>query len=97
MAIIRFFKMAAAAILDFSTFKFLAVRRCKSAELRHRAKFGGNQPKRGQDMAIFQDGGRPPSWICYVEGSVHKGSTSIYFRFWVFYTIRKISTSPTSL
>jgi len=32
-----------------------------------------------------------------IEGSVHKGSISIYFRFWVFYTIRKISTSPTSL
>jgi len=35
--------------------------------------------------------------IQHVEGSVHKGSISIYFRFSVFYTIRQISTSPTSL
>jgi len=33
----------------------------------------------------------------HVKGSVHKGSISIYFRFWYFYTIRQISTSPTSL
>ena len=33
----------------------------------------------------------------HIEGSVHKGSISIYFRFWDFYTIRQISTSPTSL
>jgi len=33
----------------------------------------------------------------YIEGSVHKGSISIYFRFWDFYTMRQISTSPTSL
>jgi len=29
----------------------------------------------------------------HIEGSVHKGSISIYFRFWDFYTIRWISTS----
>jgi len=33
----------------------------------------------------------------HFEGSVHKGSISFYFRFWVFYTIRQISTSPTRL
>jgi len=30
---------------------------------------GRNRSKRGRDMAIFrffQDGGHPPSWICYV-------------------------------
>jgi len=58
MAIFRFFKMAAAAILDFSNFKFLTVARLKRAELRRRAKLGGNPSKRGRDMAIFQDGGR---------------------------------------
>jgi len=39
MAIFRFFKMAAAAILDFSNFKFLTVGRPKRAELRRRAVF----------------------------------------------------------
>ena len=54
MAIFRFFKMAAAAILDFSNFKFLTVGRLKRAELRRRVKFGGNRSKYGRDMAIFR-------------------------------------------
>ena len=57
MAIFRFFRMAAAAILDFSNLKFLMVGRLKRAELRRLAKFGRNRSKRGRDMAIFQDGG----------------------------------------
>ena len=66
---IRFFKMAAAAILDFSNFKFLTIGRLKMAELRRHAKFGRNWSIHGRDIPIFrffQDGGRPPSWICYV-------------------------------
>ena len=63
MADFRFFKMAAAAILDFRNFKFLTVRTLKRVELRPHAKFCRNGSKRGWDMAIFQDGGRPPSWI----------------------------------
>ena len=40
MAIIRFFKMAAAAILDlFEKFKFLTVGAVKMVELHHLAKF----------------------------------------------------------
>ena len=39
MAIIRFFKMAAAAILDFKKFKFLTVGAVKMVELHHLAKF----------------------------------------------------------
>ena len=35
--------------------------------------------------------------VSNIEGSVHRGSISIYFWFWDFYTIRQISTSPTSL
>ena len=53
MAIFRLFNMAAAAILDFSNFKFLMLARRKRAELRRRAKFGRNRSKRGRDMAIF--------------------------------------------
>jgi len=36
-------------------------------KLRHRAKFRGDRFNRCRDMAIFrffEDGGRPPSWIC---------------------------------
>ena len=40
MAIFRFFKMAAAAILDFQNFKFLTVGQLKWAEMRRCAKFG---------------------------------------------------------
>ena len=54
MAIFRFFKMAAAAILDFSNFKFLMVAWLRNAELRLHAKFGRNRSKRGRDMAIFR-------------------------------------------
>ena len=50
MAIFRFFKMAAAAILDFWNFKFLMVGTVKRVELRHHAKFRWNRPKRGQDI-----------------------------------------------
>ena len=38
MAIFRFFKMAASAILDFENFKFLTVRAVKRVELHHHAK-----------------------------------------------------------
>ena len=47
MAIIRFFKMAAVAILDFEKFKFLTVGAVKVVELHHLAKFRQNRPKRG--------------------------------------------------
>ena len=47
MAIIRFFKMAAAAILDFEKFKFLTVGAVKMVELHHLAKFRQNRPKCG--------------------------------------------------
>jgi len=40
MAIFRLFNMVAAAILDFSNFKFLTVERYKGAELRRRVNFG---------------------------------------------------------
>ena len=61
MTIFRFFKMAAAAILDFQNFKLLTVIRLKRVEMRGRAKFGQNRSKCGGDMtdfSIFQDGGR---------------------------------------
>ena len=59
MAIFRFFKMAADAILDFSNFKLLTVGQLKRVEMRRLAKFRQNRSKRGGDMTIFrffQDG-----------------------------------------
>ena len=47
MAIFRFFKMAAVAILDFRNFKFLTVGAVKRVELQHRAKFRQNRPNCG--------------------------------------------------
>ena len=43
MADFRFFKMAAAAILDFGNFEFLTVWTVKMFEVLHRAKFGQNR------------------------------------------------------
>ena len=47
MADFRFFKMAAAAILEFGKFKLLTVRTLNRLELRPRAKFWRNRSKRG--------------------------------------------------
>ena len=47
MADFRFFKMEAAAILDFGNFKFLTVGTFKRVELRLRAKFFRNRSNRG--------------------------------------------------
>ena len=54
MVIFRLFKMAAAAMLDFSNFNFLTVGRLKREELRRRAKFCPNWSNRGRDTAIFR-------------------------------------------
>jgi len=53
MAIFRFFKMAAAAILDFENFTFLILGTVKSAELRHYAQFCRNCSNSGRDITIF--------------------------------------------
>ena len=47
MADFRFFKMAAAATLDFGNFTFLTAGTLKRVELRLRAKFCRNRSKRG--------------------------------------------------
>ena len=82
MVIFRFSKMASAAMLDFSNFKFLTVVRLKRADLRRRAKFCRSRSNRGRDMVIFrffQDGGRPLSWICYVRvWTTHEGHLVIF-------------------
>ena len=65
----KFFKMAAAAILDFWNLKFLTVETLNRVELLHHAKFHRNCSNRGWDMAIFRfSRWRPPqSWICKIS------------------------------
>ena len=54
IAIFWFFKMAAAAILDFQILTVRTVRTVKRVELRNHAKFCRNRLNRGRDMAIFR-------------------------------------------
>ena len=74
--------MAAAAILDFGNFKFLMVGTDKSVKLHHRAKFRQNRSNRCWDITIcqfFQDGGRPPSWICNAcVATTHEGHLVVF-------------------
>jgi len=53
MAIFRFLKMAAAAILDFRNLKFLTVGRLKSVELHRHAKFGPNRSTAAEIWRFF--------------------------------------------
>jgi len=50
--------------------------------MRRRANFCQNRSNRGRDMTIFwffQDGGRPPSWICYVcVRTTHEGHLMVF-------------------
>ena len=76
MAIFRFFKMAAAAILDFWKLKFLTVGTLKRVKLRLHAKFWQNRSNRGWGMTIFRfwRWRPPPSWICNAcVGTTHEG------------------------
>ena len=50
----RFFKMAAAAILDFPNFTSLTIGTVKRVELHRRAKFCRNRPNRGWDRVIYR-------------------------------------------
>jgi len=54
MVIFRFFKMAAAAILDFKNLKFLTVVTVKKVELHQCAKFRWNWSNCGRDITIFR-------------------------------------------
>jgi len=74
--------MAATAILDFQNVEILGAGRLKTAKMRHRAKFRGDRSNRCWDMAIFrffQDGGRPPSWICDERvWTTHEGNLVVF-------------------
>ena len=81
MAIFRFLNMAAAAILDFENFKFLTAGAVKRVELHLLAKFRQNRRNRLRynNFSIFQNGGRPPSWICNAcAGTTHEGHLVVF-------------------
>jgi len=51
---VLFFKMAAAAVLNFQNVEILGVRRLKRSKMHHRAKFRVDRSNRCRDRAIFQ-------------------------------------------
>ena len=66
--------MVAAAILYFKIFKILTVGKGKRVQLRHLAKFRQLAVTAAEIWLFFQDGGRPPSWICDAcVGTTHEG------------------------
>jgi len=54
IAIYRFFKMAAAAILYFKNFKFLKFGTVKRVDLRYHTKYRWNRSNRGRDIVIIR-------------------------------------------
>ena len=68
--------------LGFLKFEIFKVRTAQMVKLRRRAKFGRNGSNHSRDMLIFrffQDGGRPPSWICYVcVRTTHEGHLVVF-------------------
>jgi len=65
MAIFRFLKMAADAMLDFWNYKYITVGRIISVELHHHAKYRGDRSNRCQDISILDVSKwrQPPSSI----------------------------------
>ena len=56
--------------LVFCTVKILVADDVQGSNKRHRAKFRQDRSNRYGDIAInrfLQDGGRPPSWICWTR------------------------------
>jgi len=67
--------MAAAAILDFQKFEILTVDPLYEANMRHCNKFHQNRSNVAEIWrfnGFYQNGGRPPSWICWAPtGTTH--------------------------
>jgi len=60
-----FFKMA--AVLGFEILKFSISHQVEKAKMGHHIKFHQNRSNGCRDIAfnVFQNGGRPPSWIFF--------------------------------
>jgi len=73
IAIFVIFKMAAAAILDFQNSKFgRFAARVQHASSRQIALKSVERPQTYGDLTLFQNGSRPPSWICWAStGTTH--------------------------
>jgi len=54
MVIFKFFKMAAAAMVNCKNFKFLTVEKIKKVEMHQYAKFRRNRSNQGQNIEIFR-------------------------------------------
>jgi len=71
IAIFVIFKMAAAAILDFQKFEILTVDPPICVTVPNLIKIGQMVAERWR-FNVFQNGGRPPSWICWAPiGTTH--------------------------
>jgi len=72
---LSFFKMAAAAILDFQKFEILTIDRYMGpicVTVPNLIEIGQTVAEIWQFNEFFQNGGRPPSWICWAPiGTTH--------------------------
>jgi len=68
--------------LGFVKFQIFNARGGQRFEMHHRDKFRQNRSNRSWDILIFrvfQDGGRPPSWICNAcVGTTHEGHLVVF-------------------
>ena len=69
MAVFRFSRCRQSAILGFQKLEILTAHTLQGSKVRHHAKFcaDGRTVVEIRPFLIFQDGGRPPSWICYTH------------------------------
>jgi len=74
--------MAAAAILDFQYFKLFNGRNRQGGRTAPACQISWKsvEPRpKYDDFSIFQDGGRPPSWICNAcVGTTHEGHLVVF-------------------
>ena len=72
----QFFKMAAAAILDFGKIQMFNGSDAQNVQTAFASQILSKSLKmrlRYGDLSIFQDGGRPPSWIGFTRvGTTHE-------------------------
>ena len=70
MAVFDFSRWRPSAILDLKKMEILTAHTLRRSKMRHRIKCCADRSNRCGDMTIFwifQDSGRPPSWICYTH------------------------------
>ena len=82
MAIFRLFKMAAVAIMYFRKFQIFNGQSGQEGRTASSCQISSKslEPRpRYYDFLFFQDGGRPPSWICDAcVGTTHEGHLVVF-------------------